>query len=71
LWIETLKTVVYIVNRVLTKTVLRTPFELFKGWKPNLQRLGLWKCLFKVTFYNPQEKKLEPKTISRYFIGYT
>ena len=29
LWIKTLKTVVYIVNRVLTKTVL-TPFELFK-----------------------------------------
>ena len=36
LWIESLKTVVYIVNRVLTKVVLLTPFELFKGWKPNL-----------------------------------
>jgi len=60
----------YIVNRVLTKVVLRTPFELFKGWKPNFRHIHLWEYSFEVTFYNPQENKLEPKTISRYFIGY-
>jgi len=31
LWIEALKTIVCIVDQVLTKVVLRTPFELFKG----------------------------------------
>ncbi|RYE20620.1 MAG: hypothetical protein EOP45_10745 [Sphingobacteriaceae bacterium] len=31
LWTEALKTAVYILNRVPTKAVLKTPFELFKG----------------------------------------
>ena len=31
LWTEALKTAVYILNRVLTKVVPRTLFELFKG----------------------------------------
>ena len=31
LWIEALKTTMYILNRVPTKVVLKTPFELFKG----------------------------------------
>ena len=31
LWIETLKTTVYILNRVPTKVVSKTPFESFKG----------------------------------------
>ncbi|RVW50569.1 Retrovirus-related Pol polyprotein from transposon TNT 1-94 [Vitis vinifera] len=46
LWTEALKTAVYILNRVPTKAVLKTPFELLK------------------------EKKLDPRTISGYFIGY-
>ena len=36
LWSEALKTTVYILNRVPTKVVLKTPFELFKGWKLSL-----------------------------------
>ena len=36
LWTEALKTVVYILNRVPTKVVFKTPFELFKCWKPSL-----------------------------------
>ena len=36
LWTETLKTAVYILNRVPTKAVSKTPFESFKGWKPSL-----------------------------------
>ena len=31
LWTETLKTAVYILNRVPTKAVSKTPFESFKG----------------------------------------
>ena len=33
LWNEALKTAVYILNRVPTKAVSKTPFEIFKGWK--------------------------------------
>ena len=36
LWTNTLKTEVYILNRVPTKAVPKTPFELWKGWKSSL-----------------------------------
>ena len=70
LWSEALKTAMYILNRVPTKAVLKTPFELFKGWKPSLQHVRIWGCPSKVRVYNLHEKKLDPRTISGYFIGY-
>uniref|UniRef100_A0A2N9GUX4 Retrovirus-related Pol polyprotein from transposon TNT 1-94 n=1 Tax=Fagus sylvatica TaxID=28930 RepID=A0A2N9GUX4_FAGSY len=65
-----LKTAVYILNRVPTKAVPKTPFELWKGWKPSLRHMRVWGCPSEVRIYNPQEKKLDPRTISGYFIGY-
>ena len=70
LWTETLKTVVYILNRVPTKAVSKMPFESFKGWKPSLRHIRVWGCPSEVRIYNPQEKKLDPRTINGYFIGY-
>ena len=70
LWTEALKTAVYILNRVPTKAVSKTPFELFKGWKPSLQHMRIWGCPSEIRVYNPQEKKLDPRTISGYFVGY-
>ena len=70
LWTEAVKTVVYILNRVPTKVVLKTPFELLKGWKPSLRHMRVWGCSSEVRIYNPQDKKLDPRTISWYFIGY-
>ena len=32
--------------------------------------MRVWGCLSEVRIYNPQEKKLDPRTISWYFIGY-
>jgi len=52
---------VYILNRVPTKAVPKTPFELFKGWKPSLKHMHVWGCPSKVRIYNPQEKKLDLK----------
>ena len=68
--IDALKTAVYILNRVLTKAVSKIPFELFKGRKPSLRHICIWGCPSEVRTYNPQEKKLDPRTISGYFIGY-
>ncbi|RVW18326.1 Retrovirus-related Pol polyprotein from transposon TNT 1-94 [Vitis vinifera] len=70
LWTEALKTAVYILNRVPTKAIPKTPFELLKGWKPSLRHMRVWGCSFEVRIYNPQKKKLDPRTISGYFIGY-
>ena len=70
LWTEALKTAAYILNRVPTKAVSKTPFELFKGWKSSLRHIRVWGCPSEVRVYNPHERKLDPKTISGYFIGY-
>ena len=70
LWTKALKAAVYIWNRVPTKVVPRTPFELFKGWKPSLRHMRIWGCPSEVRIYNSQEKKLYSRTISGYFIGY-
>ena len=70
MWTEALKTAVYILNRFPTKAIQKTPFELFKGWKPSLRHICLWGCPFEVRIYNPREKKLYLRTISGHFIGY-
>ncbi|KAF7843965.1 Retrovirus-related Pol polyprotein from transposon TNT 1-94 [Senna tora] len=70
LWREALKTVVYIQNRVPTKVVSKTPFEIWKGRKPSLNHIRVWGCPAEVRVYNPHEKKLDPRTISAYFVGY-
>ena len=71
LWSEVLKTAVYILNRVPSKVVPKTPFELWKGWKPSLKHLHVWGCPVEVRVYNPHLKKFDPRTVSGFFIGYT
>ena len=70
LWTEALKMTMYILNWVPTKVVQRTPFELFKGWKPSLRHIRVCRCSSEVRIYNPEEKKLDLWTISGHFIGY-
>ena len=71
LWTGALKTVVYILNYVPTKAVSKTPFELWKNWKPSLRHMRIWGCPSEVQIYNPHEKKLDPRKLSGFFIGYT
>ena len=70
LWGEALKTAMYILNRVPSKAVPKTPFELWTGRKPSLRHIHIWGCPVEARIYNPHEKKLDSRTISRYFIGY-
>ena len=39
LWMEVLQTAAHILNRVPSKSVLKTPFELWNGRKPSLNYL--------------------------------
>ena len=32
--------------------------------------MRIWGCSSEVRIYNPQEKKLDPRTISGFFVGY-
>ncbi|KAK3002003.1 hypothetical protein RJ639_020929 [Escallonia herrerae] len=70
LWVEALKTAVHILNRVPSKSVPKTPFELWVQRKPSLEYFHVWGCLAEAKVYNPHTEKLDPKTISCHFIGY-
>ena len=70
LWTYALKTAMYLQNRVPSKAVQKTPFELWTGRKPSLRHLHVWGCPAEIRYYNPHEKKLDAKTISGYFISY-
>lgn len=71
LWGEALKTTAYILNRVPTKAAVKTPYELWTGKKPCLTHLRIWGCPAEARPYRPNEKKLDSKTVSSYFIGYS
>ena len=70
MWMYALRTAMYLLNRVPSKAVSKTQFELWTGRKPSLRHLHVWGCPAEVRVYNPQEKKLDFRTISGYFIGY-
>ncbi|KAM1443641.1 hypothetical protein ACFX2I_039895 [Malus domestica] len=70
LWGDAVKTANYLLNRVPSKAVENTPFELWTGRRPSLNHLHVWGCKAEAKIYNPSSVKLDPKTISCYFIGY-
>ena len=70
LWGEALQIAMYILNRVPSKYVPKTPFELWTNRKPSLNHLKVWRCPAEVRVYNPHERKLDPRTTSEFFIGY-
>ena len=44
LWMYALKTAVYLLNRVPSKTVSKTPIKLWTKRKPSLRHLHVWGC---------------------------
>ena len=70
LWMEALKTVVHILNKVPSKSVPKTPYEMWTGKKPTLNYFHVWGCPAEAKVFNPNIGKLEPKTVSCHFIGY-
>ena len=70
LWMYALKTAMYLLNTVPSKAVLKTPFELWTNRKPSLRHLHVWGCPTEARVYNPDEKKLNSRIVSGYFIGY-
>ena len=70
LWIHALRTVTYLLNRVPSKAVPKTPYELWREKRPILKHLRIWGCQAEVRLYNPHEKKFDSRTVSGFFIGY-
>ena len=70
LWGEALLTACHLQNRIPYKKTGKTPYELWKGYKPNLKYLKVWGCLAKVMLPEPKRKKIGSKTSDCMFIGY-
>ena len=70
LWGEAILTACYVLNRVLTKSKDKTPYELWTSRAPNLSYLKVWGCLAKVKVPSFKTSKIGPKTVDCMFVGY-
>ena len=70
LWGEALLTVCHILNRIPMKKNEISPYELWKGRKPNIGYFKVWGCLsyYKKTY--PYKTKLSPRFTKCAFVGY-
>ncbi|KAA0049830.1 gag/pol protein [Cucumis melo var. makuwa] len=67
-WGYAIETAVHIFNNVPSKSVSKTPFELWRGRKPSLSHFRIWGCPALVFVTNL--KKLEPRSRLCQFVGY-
>jgi hypothetical protein len=67
---EALKTAIHILNRVPSKSVPKTPYELWTGRVPSLRHLRVWGSPAEEKVFHPNIAKLDPKTVTCHFIGY-
>lgn len=70
MWGEALLSACYILNKVPHKRLDKTPYELWKGFAPNLNFLKVWGCLAKVGIPTHKRSNIGPKTYDTVFIGY-
>ena len=72
-WAEVLNTSCYIINRCMIRPILnKTPYELFKGRKPNIMHLRVFGCECYV--HNNEKDALgnfDPRSDEAIFLGYS
>jgi len=72
-WAETLNTSCYIINKCMIRPTLnKTPYELFKGRKPNIMHLRIFGYKFYV-HNNGKDAlgKFNPRSDETIFLGYS
>lgn len=70
-WAEAINTANYIRNFCITKSLNGcTPYELWKGKKPDISHLRSFGCKVHVLNKNPNKGKFEPRTVEGIFVGY-
>ena len=70
LWMEALKIAIHILNREPSKSVPKTPYELWTGRVSSLNHLRVWGSPAEAKVFNLNIGKLDPKIVSCHFIGY-
>ena len=53
-----------------TKVATKTPYELWVVRKPSQKHFHVWGCPVEARLYKPNERKLDSRTVSNYFISY-
>ena len=67
-WGYALETAAFTINRVPSKSVVKTPYEMCTGKSPSLSFLKIWAC--EVYVKRLQSDKLTPKSDKCFFVGY-
>ncbi|UYV65054.1 hypothetical protein LAZ67_3002990 [Cordylochernes scorpioides] len=70
-WSESVKVAVHINNRIKIKEMNTTPFEIYKGWKPNIVYLKRFGSEAYVHIRKEKRKKMEPKAHKGIMMGYS
>ena len=63
-------TACHVHNRLPSKRIKESPYELWNGWKPNLDYIKVWGCLAFYRVINPKIIKLGPIAMKSVFMGY-
>jgi hypothetical protein len=69
LWREALLTACHVHNRIPSRKFKVSPYELWKGRKPNLGYLRVWGCLVFYRVSDPKRTKLGPRVVKSVFVG--
>ena len=67
-WGYALETATFTLNRVPSKSMEKTPYEIWTGKRPSLSFLKIWGCDAYVKSFTPT--KLEPRSDKCIFVGY-
>jgi transposase InsO family protein len=67
-WGYALETAAFTLNRVPSKSVVKTPYEMWTGKSPSLSFLKIWGC--EVYVKRLMSDKLTPKSDKCFFVGY-
>jgi len=72
-WVDVVSTTCYVINRVLIRPILKkTPYELFRGRKPNLSHLKVFGCkCFILNNGKDNLGKFDSKSDEGIFLGYS
>ena len=68
---EALKTTTYSLKTVPTKAAIKTLYELWTCQKPSLKHFHIWGYPTEVRPYRLNDDKLDSRTTSFYFVGYS
>ena len=69
LWGEAVRHATYLINRAATRVIKTTPYELFKGRKPNIEHLRIFGCIGYAKVDSQHLKKLDNRSRQLVHLG--